>query len=81
MTWPVLTRRLAAARLAADNATADLNEIPKREFHRQASITALRGLLDGGFYKPTDLKFDPDLDPIRDTQAFQEILTEYAASK
>ena len=66
---------LAAAREDGDiEAAEDLGGVPSAKELREASIGALSGLLDSGFYRPTDLKLDPDLDPVRDSEAFQQLL-------
>ena len=46
----------------------------------QAAIGALRAAQRAGFYRPTDLRMDPDLEPIRGIEAFEKLLADATAA-
>lgn len=66
--------QMAAAGSAAAEADAEpLSELPSTEEFQHAALEALNKFLAAGFSKPTDLRLDPDLDPLRELAAFEAL--------
>jgi len=72
--------QLAAARLSGKNASQDdASVILSAGALKEASLKALKFSLEYGFHRPTDLRLDPDLDPVRATDEYQKLLRDVAA--
>jgi serine/threonine-protein kinase len=63
--------QLADARTeAADNAS----DLPSRDTLTRRAVENLSAAMAGGFWRAGDLQMDPDLSPLRQSPAFQELL-------
>jgi hypothetical protein len=72
--------QLAAARLSDKNDSPDIaSDLPSAEALKEASLEALKLSLKHGFHRRTDLRLDPDLDPVRETDEYRKLLLDGVA--